>query len=412
MIYLSVEQVEEGMVLAKPLQHPLQPGVVLLQAGCRLDSRSISLLPQYNVSRLWVQHADFEDLDRSLNPGVGELRTQLRHHLKAFFAGITPKSVTVDPKNDLALIDDLIKELSTDTQHAVYVARHVDSDDDLAGHSANTAYLSTVLGLWLRGYIVEQRKGVPSSVAMDLSNLVIGAVLHDVGKLGLDRSMQGVHHCDESKCTKDYRDHAERGYRLLQGRIEATASAAVLHHHQRYDGQGFPAIRSRQDAKRAAPLSGRAIHIFPRVVAVANTLDALFCAAHRDGRPLASALAALQSTEVRSMFDPVVLLTALQCVQPFPVASVVGLSDDRQAVVIEQNADKPCRPVVRTLDGGIGREARAKEELDLARPGAPTIACQGADRIDQYLYDISPELLRDAAKAGSAQVEVAVTADV
>ena len=88
MICLSVEQVEEGMVLARPLQHPLQPGVVLLQAGCRLDSRSIGLLPQYNVSRLWVQHADFEDLDRYLNPGVGELRTQLRHHLKGFFAGI------------------------------------------------------------------------------------------------------------------------------------------------------------------------------------------------------------------------------------------------------------------------------------------------------------------------------------
>ena len=111
------------------------------------------------------------------------------------------------------------------------------------------------------------------------------------------------------------------------------------------------------------------------------------------------------------MFDPVVLLTALQCVPPFPIATVVGLSDGRTAAVIEQNADSPCRPMVRVFENGFGTEARAKEELDLSRSGAPQITCQGTQRIDGHLYDISPELIHEAARASTAQTEVAVTAD-
>jgi HD-GYP domain-containing protein (c-di-GMP phosphodiesterase class II) len=407
-ICVSIEQVREGMALARPVPHPLRPGAVLLQAGCRLDRRAIGLVRQYSISHLWIRHVDFEDLDRRLNPGVGELRIQLQRRLKALFAATAARPGVVELKHELALISVLIKELSTDTRHAVSAARSMD-DDDLAGHSANVAYLSTVLGLWLRDYIFEQRKG--ASTAADLSNLVTGAALHDIGKLALDRSLQRIHHFEEMKHPSDYQSHADLGYRLLQGRIESTACAAVLHHHQRADGQGFPASPSRQDPKRLVRPSGRGIHVFSRLVAVANTLDGLACAALRDGRPLASALATLQSPEFRPMFDPVVLLAALQCVPPFPIATVVGLSDGRSAVVVKHNADGPCRPVVRVLENGLGADARAKEELDLSRPGTPRITHAGAQPTEKFFYDISPELILDAARATTTPAEIAVSAD-
>lgn len=408
-ILVPVEQVEEGMVLGRPVCHPLRPGVVLLQAGCRLDNRAIGLFPQYNIEHLWVRHPDFEDLDCRLSPGVQDLRAQIEAHLKALFSSAATQPGSIEPKNSIPHVVALIKELSTDTRHCPTVERVVDDADDLAGHCANVAYLATVIGLWLRGYIVSQRKGASPVAALDLTNLVLGAALHDIGKLALEKASRVPHHFQDAADAPAYRTHVEKGYRLLQGRMESTASASVLHHHQRFDGEGFPVTRSRQDPKQVCRLAGRALHVFPRIVAVANTLDGLFVAARQESRPLVSALASLLSPEFRPMFDPVVLLTAAQCVPPFPIATVVGLADGRLAVVVEHNADNPCRPKVRVFNDGFGPDKRTGDDIDLSKPGAPAIACQGVHRIDKFLYDLPPELIHAAAAPGDADL-VAETA--
>lgn len=93
------------------------------------------------------------------------------------------------------------------------------------------------------------------------------APLHDVGKIFLPESI-----LDKEEALTDaewelVRTHARRGYDLLNASgFEAMKVAALLalQHHENWDGSGYP-----------DGLAGGRIHIFSRIVALADVLDAL-----------------------------------------------------------------------------------------------------------------------------------------
>ncbi|UUZ97552.1 HD domain-containing protein [Paenibacillus sp. P25] len=96
--------------------------------------------------------------------------------------------------------------------------------------------------------------GAPAS---QLRELATGAPLHDVGKLELITD-------DNSPDPK--RHHTWRGFEVLKQKRELSLLIAhiAFQHHETMDGQGVP----RQ-------LTGDAIHLYARIVAVANTYDNL-----------------------------------------------------------------------------------------------------------------------------------------
>lgn len=92
-----------------------------------------------------------------------------------------------------------------------------------------------------------------------------GALLHDIGKIGVpDAVLFKPGPLDESE-RKAVSVHPAVGARLLSG-ISAMHDVVpcVLHHHERLDGKGYP-----------DHLVGDAIPIGPRVIAVADTFDAM-----------------------------------------------------------------------------------------------------------------------------------------
>ena len=99
----------------------------------------------------------------------------------------------------------------------------------------------------------------------DLDQVARGALLHDIGKIGVPDSIL----LKPGKLTDDewteMKKHSETGYDILQG-IEFLAPAAdiVLCHHERWDGMGYP-----------NRLSGADIPLGARIFAIADTMDAI-----------------------------------------------------------------------------------------------------------------------------------------
>ncbi len=125
-----------------------------------------------------------------------------------------------------------------------------------------------------------------------------GALLHDVGKIGIPDSMlhkAGPLSPDEWDLM---RRHPQIGYDLLRGIefLDDAASTIVLHHHERYDGAGYP-----------GKLAGSDIPPGARIFAVADTLDAL--TADRVYRKATSLEAAQQEIGRCSgtQFDPTIV---------------------------------------------------------------------------------------------------------
>lgn len=95
--------------------------------------------------------------------------------------------------------------------------------------------------------------------------LARSGLLHDIGKLGIPGAILHKHDPLDDSEWKLMRTHPEVGLRILQwaGNFER-ALLAVLHHHERMDGSGYP-----------HGLVGEAIPIEARVVAVADMYDVL-----------------------------------------------------------------------------------------------------------------------------------------
>ncbi|MFE4170616.1 HD-GYP domain-containing protein [Streptomyces sp. NPDC056909] len=124
--------------------------------------------------------------------------------------------------------------------------------------------------------------------------LRFAGILHDVGKLGVPTRVLRK----DGPLTPEERRvielHPEYGHEMVRGiGFLGEARTAILHHHERLDGTGYP-----------YGLAGRQIPEFARVVAVADAFDAMTSTrSYRRGRPVPLALAELERC-AGTQFDP------------------------------------------------------------------------------------------------------------
>ncbi|HUB07677.1 MAG TPA: HD domain-containing phosphohydrolase [Myxococcales bacterium] len=135
----------------------------------------------------------------------------------------------------------------------VALANSVDSKDSYTrGHSQRVADLSVAVGQELK---------LPDRT---LKHLFYGGILHDIGKIGIpDRILlkQAVLSDDEMKVM---REHPVIGAAIVEPvAFLAPAAPCVRHHHERWDGNGYP-----------DKLKGTSIPLVARIVNAADTWDA------------------------------------------------------------------------------------------------------------------------------------------
>ena len=103
----------------------------------------------------------------------------------------------------------------------------------------------------------------------EIETLVLAAPLHDVGKIGIpDKILNKAGPLTPEEMTV-MRKHASLGYHILAGSERPIIKAGALiarDHHERWDGTGYP------DGKK-----GTDIHLYGRIVAIADVYDALRC---------------------------------------------------------------------------------------------------------------------------------------
>jgi response regulator RpfG family c-di-GMP phosphodiesterase len=139
----------------------------------------------------------------------------------------------------------------------------------------------------------------------DLIALEQGALLHDIGKIGVPDSIL----LKPGPLTDDQwiemRQHINHGVRIID-RIDFLSGArpVVAQHHEKYDGSGYP-----------EGLCGDSIHINARIFAVADTFDAI-----TSDRPYRAAQSYTQArseivAKSSTHFDPVVVQAFLNITQ-------------------------------------------------------------------------------------------------
>jgi putative nucleotidyltransferase with HDIG domain len=146
------------------------------------------------------------------------------------------------------------------------LASAIDAKDPYTrGHSDRVAKLAVEIGREL---------GLDDA---DLRVLEFSGILHDVGKIGIP---EHVLQKPARLTPEEYlvvRSHAAIGAEIVEGvEFLKTAEPAIRHHHERWDGKGYP-----------DGLAGEAIPLIARIINAADTWDA--CTSERPYHPARSA---------------------------------------------------------------------------------------------------------------------------
>src|SRR4051812_42677994 len=128
----------------------------------------------------------------------------------------------------------------------------------------------------------------------DNPQLAYGFLLHDIGKLSVpDAVLKKPGPLTDEEWLL-MRTHPEAGARILDpGPVLGRAGDGVLHHHERWDGRGYP-----------RGLEEEGIPLWARIFSIADTVDAITSdRPYRKGRPLEQAVREI-SARAGTQFDP------------------------------------------------------------------------------------------------------------
>jgi len=144
-----------------------------------------------------------------------------------------------------------------------------------------------------------------------LQNLEIAALLHDIGKVGVPDAIlrkPGKLEPDEYALMKKHPEYGWAVLRMLPGFERAALD--ILHHHESFDGKGYP-----------AGLKETEIPIVSRIVCVIDAFDAMVSSRpYRKGLPFEEAVRRLILAS-GTQFDAVVV----QCFLSFAQAEMAGV---------------------------------------------------------------------------------------
>jgi putative nucleotidyltransferase with HDIG domain len=180
----------------------------------------------------------------------------------------------------------------------------------------------------------------------EMLDLGMGALLHDIGKMELPDRLRWFDEKFSSAERQLYQSHVQHGVNMARKMsLAGNATLAIAQHHEYIDGSGYP---SHVHADKMSPLS--------RIVSLVNRYDNL-C------NPGNSALAitpheALSQifTQHKALFEPATLTAFIRMMGIYPPGSVVQLTDERFALVVSVNSERPIKPRVVIYEPQIPRD--------------------------------------------------------
>lgn len=394
MLRVAMTCAQPGMVLAHPVFHPIRHGTVLLNEGLRLDRWSIDRLRELRIREVWIRYPSMEGIREFVCPEVEAAHAALAGRAsEAFNLAIADAHARMDYALYRRGISTLLEKLARRPRAALYIQEMVHEDDSLVRHATSVGYLSVLMGLKLQDYLITQRARLDAVSARDVSSLGLGAMLHDIGMLKLEEGVVERWRRTRNERDPDWRQHVHIGCEMVRDGGGASAASAILHHHQKFDGSGFPQRRHLDGSRNS--VAGREIHVFSRIIAAADIFDRLRHSGEGASLvPCVRVLGMMRQDPYRRWLDPMVFKALLACVPAYSPGSVVRLSNGKQAVVVDWAPAEPCRPVVEFL-GEIGEEhameAARRERLDLrASPDVEVVEAEGRDVSGANFYSSTP----------------------
>jgi HD-GYP domain-containing protein (c-di-GMP phosphodiesterase class II) len=334
MKFVPSSNLKAGMVLAKNLYGSRSE--LLLTSGTELTDSLIGKLRIAGCEGIYIGDENEDDQVK------GIISTRLKENtvnaVRSFFCSIERGDAIVTSYSFSTmthLLDDIIDEISTNKNAMINMVDLKVFDDYTYYHCVSVAALSIMVGV---------AAGMNRS---GLYKLGLGALLHDLGKIFIPKEIlnkDGPLNRDEYEQMKKHSQYGS-DYLKKQNTLPLESVIAVLTHHERYDGKGYPL---------GLPHSKQTLE--GKIIAICDNYDAM-----TSDRPYRKAFSPSEAMEhimgnAGTMFDPKVLELFIKKIVLYPVGTVVRLSNGKNGVVIENYSNSYMRPKVKILSDNNGPE--------------------------------------------------------
>lgn len=229
--------------------------------------------------------------------------------------------------------------------------------DRSTAHSLNVSIISLLMGKLF---------GLSE---VDMNDLGMGALLHDIGKVELPSRVRYLEEHFTTAETQVYREHVTHGVTL--GRKMGLSPGALLviaQHHEQADGTGFP---QRLNVDRMTTAA--------RIVSLVNRYDNL-CNPPSPAKALTPHEAlSMMFAQGKHKFDVTMLNAFIRMMGVYPPGSVVQLTDERYAIVVGVNSSRPLKPRVLVHDTRVARD----EALHINLENEPTLGIRRSLKASQ-----------------------------
>lgn len=359
---VSLEYLEPGMKIGRTIYS--SDGRPLLVAGMVLNSNYIQRLIDHGVGSVFIKDDMFDEIEEPPDLISEQTRLESVRTVKELFNSLENKK-RVNIQGVKKTVSNLIDEVLSNREILVNFADIRNYDDYTFSHSVQVCVLSIITGISLG---LDQIK---------LKDLATGALIHDIGKTRVDKDILNKPGDLTPEEFAEIKRHAEHGFEILRANQEISLLSAHIayQHHERWDGNGYPRGLREQE-----------IHLYSRIVAVADVFDALVA-----DRPYRKAYSTNQAVSLMrrmsgSQFEPGILESFLANIAEFPIGTVVALSSGEIGVVVDTNREKPILPVVRVLFNKRLKPLSVVKEIDLTKDSSVHVSrVLGEEEVSQLL---------------------------
>ena len=325
MRYVPTDDLTEGMVLGKPLYG--HRGELMLERDMTLTRDMIKRIKQLQYSGLYAKD-DFSEGLEIRDVVSDEVRYKMVTSMRSLMVDAGAEKRVRLQNNMLNIsqyLEQLVEEIMSSDSIVFNIIDIKQFDLYTYQHSVNVCILCCILG---KIYNMPREQ---------LLRLAWAAVLHDVGKVFIDKAILNK---PGNLTTEEFdvmKTHPRQGSEWIKkSGLPYTVVAAVLQHHEKFNGGGYPSGRKEND-----------ILLFARIIAVADVYDAI-----TSNRPYREPILPSEAYEYilgnsGQAFHPEVVEVFVKKVAPFPLGVQVQLSNGIKGIVFKNYEDCLTRPLIK-----------------------------------------------------------------
>ena len=201
-------------------------------------------------------------------------------------------------------------------------------DDITYVHSVNVALIASIIGKWLN--FSEE----------DIKILTLAGLLHDIGKLLVPDKILNKPGALTDNEYEIMKHHVNLGYEQIKDKaLPLPVKEAVLLHHEKCDGSGYPFGLKSDD-----------IPVIAKIITIADVYDAMTAARIYRASICPFEVVKMMYQDAFTKFDPVYVVPFLKNVVASYIGTNVKLSDGRTGKVVLINDNALHQPIVQCVD--------------------------------------------------------------